>query len=165
MVEGDLFLPDEDLNALPNIKLPVLEQYRTTNLVRVNGSRTINISLADNLSSISEALNDAIARYNAEALTLKFQRVNRNGEIKITLAPASAQYLASAGFPTTAGKPYKSILFSLNTSAGQPIWTVSSILAHEMGHCIGFRHTDYYNLAISCGGSAIYEGSAGVGVF
>jgi hypothetical protein len=32
-----------------------------------------------------------------------------------------------------------------------------------MGHCIGFRHTDYFNRSISCGGSADNEGSAGIG--
>jgi hypothetical protein len=36
-------------------------------------------------------------------------------------------------------------------------------MAHEMGHCIGFRHTDYMNRAYSCGGSTYNEGSAGVG--
>lgn len=32
-----------------------------------------------------------------------------------------------------------------------------------MGHCIGFRHTDYMNRSYSCRGSAVNEGSAGVG--
>jgi hypothetical protein len=29
-----------------------------------------------------------------------------------------------------------------------------------MGHCIGFRHTDYFNRSISCGGSPVNEGPA-----
>ena len=36
-------------------------------------------------------------------------------------------------------------------------------MAHEMGHCIGMRHTDYYNRAYSCGGSASNEGASTVG--
>ena len=32
-----------------------------------------------------------------------------------------------------------------------------------MGHCIGFRHTDYFDRSISCGGAPSNEGSAGVG--
>lgn len=32
-----------------------------------------------------------------------------------------------------------------------------------MGHCIGFRHTDYFDRSISCGGSPSNEGTAGVG--
>ncbi|MDZ4706776.1 MAG: M57 family metalloprotease [Saprospiraceae bacterium] len=163
MIEGDIFLTDEDLVSLPNHKLPILEQYRTTNLVSVTGTRTITVSLANNLSTISNALNEAIARYNAEPLTIKFQRVNNNGNIKITKAPFFAQYLASAGFPSSTGNPYSSILFNLSAVNGQSQGTVASILAHEMGHCIGFRHTDYYNRAISCGGSASNEGNGGVG--
>ena len=40
---------------------------------------------------------------------------------------------------------------------------IATIMAHEMGHCIGFRHTDYYNRAISCGGSVSDEGASTVG--
>jgi Dual-action HEIGH metallo-peptidase len=36
------------------------------------------------------------------------------------------------------------------------------VLTHELGHTIGFRHSDYYNRAISCG-SGGNEGDAGVG--
>ena len=36
-------------------------------------------------------------------------------------------------------------------------------MAHEIGHAIGFRHTDYMNRSYSCGGSPVNEGSAGVG--
>jgi hypothetical protein len=49
-------------------------------------------------------------------------------------------------------------------------WYTSSIavnalattIAHEMGHCIGFRHTDYMNRAYSCG-SGGNEGASTVG--
>ena len=36
-------------------------------------------------------------------------------------------------------------------------------MAHELGHCIGFRHTDYMNRSYSCGGSAVNEGASTVG--
>ena len=32
-----------------------------------------------------------------------------------------------------------------------------------MGHCVGFRHTDYFDRSISCGGSPSNQGTAGVG--
>jgi hypothetical protein len=36
-------------------------------------------------------------------------------------------------------------------------------MTHELGHTVGLRHSDYFNRSISCGGSAVNEGSGGVG--
>ncbi|MEP5445232.1 M57 family metalloprotease, partial [Ekhidna sp.] len=40
---------------------------------------------------------------------------------------------------------------------------LATTIAHEMGHCIGFRHTDYMDRSFSCGGSYANEGAAGIG--
>ena len=40
---------------------------------------------------------------------------------------------------------------------------ITSVLQHEMGHCIGFRHTDYFNRALSCGGSKSNERAGTIG--
>ena len=65
------------------------------------------------------------------------------------------------------GDPYSQIkvnTYSFSTSTGTTnINFIATILAHEIGHCIGFRHTDYMNRAYSCGGTAYNEGSANVG--
>jgi hypothetical protein len=34
---------------------------------------------------------------------------------------------------------------------------VASVIQHEIGHCIGFRHTDYMNRSYSCGGRKVNE--------
>ncbi len=162
MVEGDIFLTEEDLISLPNHRLPILEQYRTTNLVTVYTTKTISVSLNYDVSSLSSALDSAIARYNAENLNLKFLQVSKNGNIKISKAAASAGYLASAGFPSR-GRPYSYISVNLDLLGIQPFGTIVTVLAHEMGHCIGFRHTDYYNRSISCGGTAFSEGATSAG--
>ena len=164
IVEGDIFLTEEDLVSLPNLRIPVLEQYRTTNLVTVpnTNTKTISISLNKEVSSLAPALDEAIARYNAENLKLRFQRVSKNGNIKISKAASSAGYLASAGFPYK-GRPYSNISVNLPLLGSQPFGTIVTVLAHEMGHCIGFRHTDYYNRSISCGGTAYSEGATSAG--
>ncbi|AEW00947.1 protease [Niastella koreensis] len=163
IVEGDILLSEEDLNAKGDVSLLRVageEQYRTTNLVR-NLPRTITVSLASNLSTWSTALNTALSRYNALGLQLTFTRVTSGANISIV--NGSGSFLASSGFPTSAGNPYNQVILNSSQVAGQPNNTVASILAHEIGHCIGFRHTDYFNRAYSCGGSAVNEGSAGVG--
>jgi hypothetical protein len=113
------------------------------------------------LSAWSTALNAAISRYNALGLTITFSRVTSGANISIV--NGSGSFLASAGFPTSSGNPYNQVILNNSAVSGQPQNTVASILAHEIGHCIGFRHTDYFNRSISCGGSAVNEGSAGVG--
>ena len=73
--------------------------------------------------------------------------------------------LGSAGFPTDSGDPYPEIQMSgiLESTYGLSTDGIATIIAHEMGHCIGFRHTDYFDRSISCGGAASNEGTAGIG--
>ena len=40
---------------------------------------------------------------------------------------------------------------------------LATILAHEIGHCIGMRHTDFADRSYSCGGSPTNEGASTVG--
>lgn len=168
LVEGDIVITPEQLNSSPQrqlLRIAETEQYHTFNLV--TAPRVITISIDSKISSHGPALDEAISRYNAENLLITFQRVNRRGNIVITKAPAFATYLASAGFPSSTGNPYSSIL--LNTSSlfgvgGQPVHTVASILAHEIGHCIGLRHTDWMDRSYSCGGSPTNEGQQNTGV-
>lgn len=163
IVEGDILLSENDLNSVPEsvfLRVGGEEQYRTTNLVR-NLPRTITVSLSSALSTWSTALNTALSRYNALGLQITFTRVTSGANISII--NGSGGFLASAGFPTSAGNPYNQVILNGSAVAGQPQNTVASILAHELGHCIGFRHTDYMNRSYSCGGSPVNEGSAGVG--
>jgi hypothetical protein len=151
------------LNSNPDHKLlriAEVEQYRTTNLV--TATNTIKISISSQLpASYVAALDEAIARYNAENLTLVFSRVTSGANISIVKGNGS--YLASAGFPTSAGAPHNQIKVNSRAIGNQPQSTVATILAHEIGHCIGFRHTDYMDRSYSCGGSPTNEGASTVG--
>ncbi len=166
LVEGDIVLTENDLNTAPDSKLLRIaetEQYRTSNLV---GSlpRTITVRVSTNLpSSYVTATNEAIRRYNAEGLRISFQRVTSGGQIVLSRAPSGAGYLASSGFPS-GGNPYPSVRVNSAYLGSNPGTNyLATILAHEIGHCIGFRHTDFMNRAYSCGGSPVNEGASNVG--
>lgn len=163
IVEGDIFLSPADLKTKQTAhKLVVAneEQYRTTNLV--SGPRTITVSVSgSNLpSNFLAAVDAAIARYNAENLTLEFARVTSGGNINIKIVN-TRQYIASAGFPS-GGNPYGSISYA-KTYTTYGINFMTTVIAHEIGHCIGFRHTDYMSRQYSCGGSPYNEGASSVG--
>lgn len=162
IAEGDIFLDDAMLNSVPeqqSIVVAGVEHYRTTNLV-TGLPRTIRVRYSGTTTSISNAINAAIARYNARGLLLTFLRVTSSPNITV-YDVSGVSYIASAGFPS-GGNPYSQIRF--NTAyAGWNANTLTSVMAHEMGHCIGMRHTDLACRQYSCGGSPVNEGSAGVG--
>lgn len=152
LVEGDIILTTASLIEVPTspwLRIAEVEQYRTFNLVK-NDPRTIKVSVSGNVSTaFSNAVNGAIARYNAQNLDLTFQRVSSGAHINIRIVN-TGQYIASAGFPSTSGEPYNEIKYAKkysNYSSG----FMTTVIAHEMGHCIGFRHTDYMNRSYSCG--------------
>jgi hypothetical protein len=168
IVENDIFLTDKDLMDAAMRQFFIVgqsEQYRTTNTVS-GLPRTVTVSISDRLpASYADALDEAISRYNAENLSLSFTRVASGADI--ALVKGNGSYLASAGFPTSTGNPHNQIRINSNaignSSSAAFIDYVATIIAHEMGHCIGFRHTDYMNRAYSCGGAASNEGASTVG--
>jgi hypothetical protein len=166
LVEGDILLHNADLNKPANgvaLRIADVEQYRTTNLVS-SLPRTITVGISSYLpSSYVSALDEAIRRYNAEGLRVSFRRSNSGYNIWISKAPAGSSYLASAGFPS-GGNPYTGVKVNSDYLGSNPGTNyLATILAHELGHCIGFRHTDYMNRQYSCGGSYYNEGASTVG--
>ena len=169
LVEGDILLTDENLNSKstsPNLLIATSEQYRTTNLV-TGLPKTITVSVSGTLVGVavwSKAVDGAINRYNRLGLSIKFKRVASDGNIDINgfNEGFNGKYitLGFAGFPTNNGAPYNKITLNTNTGAygvSPNQGFITSVLQHEIGHCIGFRHTDYFNRALSCGGQAANE--------
>lgn len=168
LVEGDILLTDEMLSSAPDysmLRVGQDEQYRTTNVVSTSGgTRTITIRVSSTLpSAYVTATDELIRRYNNENLRLRFSRVTSGGDIVLRAAPAGAGYLASAGFPS-GGNPFGSVRVNSGAIGTANATTyIATILAHEVGHCIGFRHTDYAGRQYSCGGAAVNEGASTVG--
>lgn len=164
LVENDIILHEHDLEdakVANSLVIAEEEQYRTTNLV-TGLPRTITVSVSGNPSNgFSASVDNAIGRYNAESLGLTFQRVSSGGDINIKIVN-TGQYIASAGFPTNGGDPYHEIKYAKKYTTGYSDGFMTTVVAHEMGHCIGFRHTDYMNRSYSCGTGG-NEGDGGVG--
>lgn len=118
----------------------------------------------------ANALQIAIDRYNAENLTITFQRVSSPNGADITFTRLKKGderqgILGSAGFPTSSGNPHNQILMSgiIASTYNYSTEAIATVFAHEMGHCIGFRHTDYFDRSISCGGNPVNEGPSTIG--
>jgi hypothetical protein len=160
IVEGDIFLSPENLDEVstsPDLRIAEVEQYRTRNLV-TRLPRTITISISGLGSAYVQGTDLAISRYNAENLRIHFQRVSSGGNIRIEgfyQGPSGGFItLGSSGFPTSSGNPYSRIQMNTHPQAygsNPNVQYVGSVIQHEIGHCIGFRHTDWMNRAYSCG--------------
>ena len=142
---------------------PGKEQYRTTNLV----SLTLDTICVDGSRLSKEpfntALNNALANYNNLNLTFHMVRTTGNAAgcdalISIRLSGPTG---GSSGFPS-GGLPFNSIQIGRGLSSFQTS-TVTHVITHELGHCVGFRHSDFFDRSISCGGQPTNEGDGGVG--
>jgi Dual-action HEIGH metallo-peptidase len=170
LVEGDIILTPQFLQAQPAsqvYRVGNAEQYRTTNLVSAGGGRTIKVALDSRLAGqagYSQALATMVSRYNAQKLLLTFQVVSSGANI--TFVTGNGSYLASSGFPS-GGNPYNQVKVNYRAigkgTSSTFINYLATIMAHETGHCIGFRHTDYMDRSYSCGGSTANEGASTVG--
>jgi hypothetical protein len=168
VVEGDILLTPELLASAPShalLRVGSDEQYRTTNLV-TGLPRVLTVSLSTQFpSAYVAAIDEAISRYNAANLQLTFRRITSgtaNLPVKYSSSLGSGVLGQSGGFPS-GGNPAPGFTLVPSVINSSNVNYIATIMAHEMGHCIGFRHTDYMNRAYSCGGSASNEGASGVG--
>lgn len=169
LLEGDIIITPENLENMLKSEVKHTgvngEQYRTYNLV--SAPRTIRVmgytggGNALN-STMRTALQWSVDNYNRLNTGLNFTLTfgTNYGSYDMVVYSVSGSGGGSAGFPS-GGDPYKFIQIQQGTS-NYGTNVVEHVMTHEMGHAVGFRHTDYYNRSISCG-SGGNEGTAGVG--
>jgi hypothetical protein len=176
IVEKDIYFPSAYLKlkqAETSEVLAQTEQYSTTNLVQF-WPRMITISVENMPLFYSNALDEAIARYNRLNLGLTFSRVNgANSDMVVrgffsTLPGAPLAFVGLgggdilSGFPAN-GNPARFI--NINTAlltTNSNLLYVASVTQHEIGHTIGMRHTDFMNTTFSCFGGGD-EGAGQIG--
>jgi hypothetical protein len=162
-VGGDIELTRTQLQEIRN-EVPG-RQYNTNNLVSNNQTITVigyNSGSFGLTSKMRTALSWAVANYNALNIGLNFSLSfsgSTSADIVVYRQYNNSGAGGSAGFPS-GGNPYKWVqiyagMENYNTNVNEHVMT------HEIGHCLGMRHTDYFSRA-SCGQNS-NEGSAGVG--
>lgn len=177
----DLQASREMLDGNPN----GFRQYRTTNLV---DSSNVRVCLEKDSAGddrwnnmvgwgqykdlYNSALDGAVARLNQARLNhpFTFEISSTDCDVRITVKSFQGSAGGLAGFPAN-GRPFRKIYIGaeladfLNEVGGlsedESVKTIRHLILHEIGHTMGFRHSDWETRA-SCdvGGN---EGPAGVG--
>jgi len=138
------------------------EQYRTTNLVGASVTKicVIPTTSFSGKANLSAGLDLAIENYNQQNLRITFARGSAPDCTANISAVTGGPTGGSSGFPS-GGQPYGQIKIGVSMN-NYSVDVNEHVITHELGHCIGFRHSDYYNRSISCG-SGGNEGDAGIG--
>jgi hypothetical protein len=140
------------------------EQYRTTNVVSTSLTKICITpsSTFNTYNRLVQGLDLAIENFNAVGLCFTLVRGSTTGCSAVITAQTMAGVDGTTGFPG-GGRPAGNI--SIGTGLNSTTYSLDKIeyvITHTLGHAFGFRHSDFYNQAISCGTGG-NEGSAGVG--
>jgi len=134
----------EDIAALKDSRE---KQYSTNYTVSASNVSNITVNITGLTSEWQTITRYAIAQWNGiNGSALNFvETTKKKADIKMAMGYlGTSGTLASASFPNRRGKPGKTI--TVNTvDYGLTTSEKRFTMIHEMGHCIGFRHTNWFD--------------------
>jgi hypothetical protein len=156
LVEGDIYLPKEQLRSAPKVHsgdpLGPRFQYTTTNLVSNSKVYQIVVDLSglNSQTAWQSAARDAISHWSGITNTTVQMSEGSPADITVSTTCTSSNIAAFASFPS-GGNPgstiYVNTCFGYSTTHDQKVHN----MVHELGHTIGFRHSNYVQIGESAG--------------
>lgn len=145
LVDGDiLFVKD----AKPSFSIfgdgPKTKQSGTSNYVGYNIQPNVTVRIDPSLSAYTAEITAALAIWNSVINTrLKFSlTTSTNQHILISHLNLGTGGCGAAAFPMN-GLPGTRVYLNANEMAGMSVAQRQGLAAHELGHAIGFRHTNW----------------------
>lgn len=153
VAQGDIEFPKNDNSVRTKQAWNGAAVSTNRTLIRVYLDQTFG----DLNTNLMLALNHAISAFNNIGSELFLVSVNsahlNQANIRILRDDAgTGTHCGTAGMPYPDGRPYDIVRLSYsrihqNNSASE--WLLTRLLVHELGHCIGLRHTNWASLGES----------------
>jgi hypothetical protein len=152
VIEGDILFY-KDINKYKDDNLSKTDQFRTTQIIKNGMIIKIFLDESDNWGSlksvISGAVDNTVQAFRVLNSGLVFTRIYSASNCNIRIDQSGRPTgCGEAGFPTN-GSPYGQIdineLVVYHNSGNMTTLQLTNLISHEVGHCLGLRHTDYLN--------------------
>lgn len=175
VAEGDILISKSGLRTAPASQTALasppsgpLFQWRTSNIVSASTAQQVRVNL-NNLGSVPDwanATREAMAHWNAiPGSALRFVESSSSPHITVYTYHSSTSSPCSGGSGTVAcaswpsnGNPGPTIYINRGSSFTPTYSGKIYNMAHELGHTIGFRHSNM-TISTSCGSAEATNGA------
>ena len=147
LVEGDIAIDPAQIETLSLYDGIIEEHYRTNHLVEKNTIKIIGYTAGSQALTVKmqDGLRWAVSNFQKADIGLRFELSFgsdiSSADIAVYTNPGAAG--GQSGFPS-GGTPYQWVQIFGDTDALNPN-LIEHIITHEIGHCIGLRHTDWFS--------------------